>query len=78
VLSASLQLAREHAIETIAFPGISTGVYRYPQREAADTAIATIATELAAHELPRKVILCTYDTLATVIMTEALAAARGT
>jgi O-acetyl-ADP-ribose deacetylase len=74
----SCQLAREHAIQTIAFPGISTGVYRYPQREAADTAIATIATELAAHELPRKVILCTYDTLATVIMTEALAAARGT
>ena len=50
---------------------ISTGVYPYPQREAADTAIATIAAELAAHALPRKVILCTYDFLATVITTEA-------
>ncbi|HEX4455650.1 MAG TPA: O-acetyl-ADP-ribose deacetylase [Kofleriaceae bacterium] len=73
----SLQLAREHGLATIAFPGISTGVYRYPQREAADIAIATIAAELAAHELPREVILCTYDSLATMIATEALAAAKS-
>ena len=68
----SLQIAREHAIETIAFPGISTGIYSYPQREAADTAIATIAEELAAHDLPKQVILCTFDALATMIATEAL------
>jgi len=70
----SLELARGHRIETLAFPAISTGIYRYPLREAADTAIATIAAELDAHELPRKVILCTYDALATAITTEALEA----
>jgi O-acetyl-ADP-ribose deacetylase (regulator of RNase III) len=74
----SLELARANGIATIAFPGISTGVYGYPQREAADTAIATIAAELAAHELPRKVILCTYDALATMIVTEAFEAAKAT
>lgn len=73
----SLELARQHQIETIAFPAISTGVYRYPQREAADTAIETIAAELAAHALPHKVILCTYDALATTIVTEALDAVRA-
>ena len=73
----SLELARQHGITTIAFPGISTGIYGYPQREAADTAVATIATELAAHELPAKVILCTYDALATMIASEALAAAKA-
>src|SRR5207302_2040331 len=67
----SLELARDHGIETIAFPAISTGVYGYPQREAADTALATITAELAAHELPRKVALCMYDAQATMIMTEA-------
>jgi len=74
----SLELARAHRIESIAFPGISTGIYGYPLREAADTAIETIVAELAAHELPREVILCTYDSLATMIATEALAAATGT
>jgi O-acetyl-ADP-ribose deacetylase len=72
----SLELARTHGIETIAFPGISTGIYHYPQREAADVAIETIAAELAAHELPKHVILCTYDALATMIMTQALTSAR--
>jgi O-acetyl-ADP-ribose deacetylase (regulator of RNase III) len=71
----SLELAREHKIQSIAFPGISTGIFGYPLREAADVAIATIAGELSRHELPRRVILCTFDTLATVIVTEALAAA---
>ena len=73
----SLEIARGHQIESIAFPAISTGVYGYPLREAADTAVATIAAELAAHDLPRKVILCTYDALATMITTEALAAYRA-
>ena len=67
----SLEIARSHQIETIAFPAISTGIYGYPLREAADTAIATIAAELDAHDLPRKVILCTYDAHATMITTEA-------
>jgi len=71
----SLELAREHRIRSIAFPGISTGVYRYPVREAADVAIAAIAGELARHDTPQRVILCTFDLVATRIMTEALAAA---
>jgi O-acetyl-ADP-ribose deacetylase len=70
----SLELARKHEIRTIAFPGISTGVYRYPLREAADTAIAAVLAELEPHELPERVILCTYNALATMIMTEAFEA----
>ena len=31
----SLQLAAQHGARTIAFPAISTGVYRYPVEEAA-------------------------------------------
>jgi O-acetyl-ADP-ribose deacetylase (regulator of RNase III) len=71
----SLEIVRAHELQTIAFPGISTGIFGYPMREAYDTAIATVAEELAAHPLPARVILCTYDSLATFIATEALAAA---
>ena len=36
---ASLQLAVAHGLRTIAFPAISCGVYGYPVREAAETAV---------------------------------------
>jgi O-acetyl-ADP-ribose deacetylase (regulator of RNase III) len=72
--SKSLAIAREHALETIAFPAISTGIFGYPMREATTIAVRTIRAELAAHELPRKVILCTYNADATQIAGELLAA----
>lgn len=42
------RLAREHKLQTIAFPAISTGVYGYPKKEAA--AIAMEQARLALHK----------------------------
>jgi O-acetyl-ADP-ribose deacetylase (regulator of RNase III) len=70
-----IAVAREHGLDSIAFPAISTGVFGYPPRLAADVALATLAVELAAGPRPERVILCMYDTLALVIATEAFAAA---
>lgn len=39
----ALRLAEEHGIASIAFPAISTGVFGYPQREAAEVALQTVA-----------------------------------
>jgi len=69
----SLEVARAHGIATIAFPGISTGIFGYPFDEATRIAVATIRAELAAHPLPREVILCTFSPEATRIATAALA-----
>lgn len=68
----SLALARKHHLRTIAFPAISTGVYRFPVRYAAEVAIATVADELAHHSLPERVTLCTFDLIATLVTTEIL------
>jgi len=40
----SLEVAAQHGIKTIAFPAISTGVFRYPLQEAAEIAIETVCT----------------------------------
>jgi O-acetyl-ADP-ribose deacetylase len=38
----SLQLAVDNGVKTIAFPNISTGIYRFPKPEAATIAIQTV------------------------------------
>lgn len=41
-----LELAREHSVKTIAFPAISTGVYRFPPERAATIAIQTVRAHI--------------------------------
>ncbi len=45
---ASLRLAAELRCRTVAFPAISTGVYRFPLERAARIALSTTAAELAS------------------------------
>lgn len=57
----SLQLAVEHGMKTIAFPNISTGIYRYPKQAAAEVAIATITEFLAQNPSIEEVRFVCFD-----------------
>jgi O-acetyl-ADP-ribose deacetylase (regulator of RNase III) len=70
----SLELAVGHGLKSIAFPCISTGIYRYPLEEAAAVAVGTVVAFLDRDDLVEKVIFCTFDVRATAAMTAALAA----
>ena len=57
----SLELARANGIETIAFPGISTGIYGYPPEEAAGVASRTITEFLNRRRTIREVRLVFFS-----------------
>lgn len=46
---ASIALAAENGVASIAFPAISTGIYGYPIEAATGVALATVKAELARH-----------------------------
>ena len=56
-----LSLASGHSIKTIAFPNISTGVYGYPKKEAAEIAINTVKNYLSEHSDIREVSFAVFD-----------------
>ncbi len=54
-------LALEHHLSSIAFPSISTGVYRFPLEEAAQIAIREMAAFLRQNPSFQKVVMVCYD-----------------
>ena len=56
----ALKLAEENELRTIAFPCISTGVYRYPHEAAARIALEVIFKHLESGKYKGDVILCCF------------------
>ena len=54
-------LAGENNIGIIAFPNISTGVYHFPKKIAAEIAIRTVREFLENNDKMEKVIFCCFD-----------------
>ena len=58
----SMELAKANDIHSIAFPAISTGVYGYPKREAAQVAVDTLKEWLSNNpEYGIRIILVGFD-----------------
>lgn len=57
----SLKLAVENNIKSIAFPNISTGVYRFPKVRAAEIAVNTVKEFLEKNQSIEKVMFVCFD-----------------
>jgi len=57
----SLKLAVENNVKTIAFPNISTGVYRFPKKPAAEIALREVNNFLSTNDTLEEVIFVCYD-----------------
>jgi O-acetyl-ADP-ribose deacetylase (regulator of RNase III) len=61
---ASLALAADHRLASIAFPAISTGIYGFPADHAARIAVATVKTALPAAARLQHIVFCCFDRVA--------------
>jgi O-acetyl-ADP-ribose deacetylase (regulator of RNase III) len=68
----SLEEARDHGYETIAFPAISCGIYGFPPELAAPIAIDEIRRFLSVNHLPNQVLLVAFDEKMATILSGAL------
>lgn len=57
----SIRLAINNGCRSIAFPNISTGIYRYPKDKAAAIAVETVHNILASTDMIEKVIFICFD-----------------
>ncbi|HSN03729.1 MAG TPA: O-acetyl-ADP-ribose deacetylase [Nitrospira sp.] len=57
----SIEVAAANGIASIAFPGISSGIYGYPVEEAASIAVATVRQSLREFPAVREVIFCCFS-----------------
>jgi len=62
----ALDLAAAHQLASVAFPAISTGIYRFPADRAARIAVGTVAAEIAVapRGIERVVFCCFAETAA--------------
>lgn len=56
----ALDLAATRGLASIAFPAISTGVYRFPPDRAARTAVGAVVAEVASRRGVERVVFCCF------------------
>jgi O-acetyl-ADP-ribose deacetylase (regulator of RNase III) len=57
----AIELCQARSLTSIAFPAISTGIYRFPADRAAVIAVSTVAEALPAAPVVARVIFCCFS-----------------
>ena len=70
----SLALCRERSLTSVAFPAISTGIYRFPADRAAGIAVATTVEALSGAASLNRVIFCCFSPDSARLHEEAMTA----
>lgn len=73
----SIEVAAAQGLHTIAFPGISTGVYGYPVAQAAAIAVGTVRATVPAYPVIGEVIFCCFSAADLATYQALLGAAEG-
>ena len=73
----SIEVAAAQGVHSIAFPGISTGVYGYPVAQAAAIAVGTVRATVAAYPVIGEVIFCCFSAEDLATYQGLLGAAEG-
>jgi O-acetyl-ADP-ribose deacetylase (regulator of RNase III) len=58
----SIELAARHGLRSLAFPGISTGAYGFPVRQAAAIAVDTARASTAGQTTLEQILFCCFST----------------
>jgi O-acetyl-ADP-ribose deacetylase len=73
----AIEICQAHQLASIAYPAISTGVYRFPANRAAAIAVAATRDALAAAPAVSRVIFCCFSEASAALHAQALAEAGG-
>jgi O-acetyl-ADP-ribose deacetylase len=71
--ASAIELCRSHDLGSVAFPAISTGIYRFPAERAARIAVSTVVNALAAAPVVNRVIFCCFSNEAAALHARAMA-----
>jgi O-acetyl-ADP-ribose deacetylase (regulator of RNase III) len=69
----AIELCQTHGLGSIAFPAISTGVYRFPPGRAARIAVSTVADALAAAPAVARILFCCFSNDSAAVHAQAMA-----
>jgi O-acetyl-ADP-ribose deacetylase len=69
----AIELCQTHSLASIAFPAISTGVYRFPADRAARIAVSTVVGALSAAPVVQRVIFCGFSNESAALHAQAMA-----